>query len=331
MTMRESDTYRRGLTLGLTMAEIFILLLFLLLLVLLALYAVNFEQEKELQSATEDIEKTQIELDAANTKSEEQQGTIDNLITKSANATEKNQSLIKENKHLVGALDAANTKSEEQQGTIDNFSTQLANATEKNQSLIKENKHLVGALVVANTISGGLQKKLEETEDKNKSLQKIIDELRDQLAKAKGIDPPCWYKATTRNGEHHEEPYYLMDVAVYNEYLQIRMREAPPGYALDESEQKATTSYREEYEKLPLPPSGTNKKVSLHEFATMTEPIKRMGKNKQIRDYACVFYAKVWDFTAATAKIRWKKAEDIIKNNFYILRINNDPWSQTHQ
>ena len=305
MTVRELDPYRQGLTLGLTMAEIFILLLFLLLLVLLALYAVNFEQEKELQSATEDIEKTQIELDAA---------------VKKVNELEKNQlpedivhivrKLQNKNKHLAGALDAANTKSEEQQKTIDELSAQLANATEENQSL-------ADALGATNTESG-----------KRKN---VISELRGQLAKAKGIDPPCWYKATTRNGERHEAPYYLMDVAVYNEYLQIRMREAPPGYALDESEQKATTSYREEYEKLPLPPSGTNKKVSLHEFATMTEPIKRMGKNKQIRDYACVFYAKVWDFTAATAKIRWKKAEDIIKNNFYILRINNDPWSQTHQ
>ena len=121
---------------------------------------------------------------------------------------------------------------------------------------------MADALDEANTLPEELQEKLEETEDKNKSLQKIIDEFRGQLAKAKGIDPPCWYKVTTRDGERHESPYYLMDVAVYNEYLQVRMREAPPGYAIDESKQKASTSYQEEYEKLPLPSSGTTKKVS---------------------------------------------------------------------
>ena len=278
MTVRESDTYRRGLTLGLTMAEIFILILFLLLLVLLALYAVNFEQEKELQSATNDIEEIRIELREAKKELA--------AAVKKVNELEKNQlpedivhivrKLQKENKHLADALDASNTKSEEQ--------------------------------------------------------QKTIDELSAQLAKAKGIDPPCWYKVTTRNGERREASYYLMHVAVHNEYLKIRMPEAPPpGYALDESEQKATTSYREEYEKLPLPPSGTTKQVSLRQFATMTEPIKRMGKNKQIRDYACVFYVKVWDLTAATAKTRWMKAEDVVKESFYIYRTKDEPWEQTHQ
>ena len=169
MTVRESDTYRRGLTLGLTMAEIFILILFLLLLVLLALYAVNFEQEKELQSATEYI-------------TDQQNLLPENIVP----LTEENQSLKKENQILKDALDAADTESGKLQNTIDNLST--------------------------------------------------------QLAKAKGIDPPYWYKVTNSDGERHEKPYYLMDVAVYNEYLQVRMREAPLGYALDESKQKATTS-----------------------------------------------------------------------------------------
>ena len=364
MTMRESDTYRRGLTLGLTMAEIFILILFLRLLVLLALYAVNFEQEKELQSATEYITEQQNllpedivpltkenqslkkenqilkdALDAADTESGKLQNTIDNLSTQLANATEENQSLkndlddadtesgklqntidnlstqlanaTEENQSLKNDLDDADTESGKLQNTIDNFSTQLANATEENQilknenqSLTEENQSLADALDEANTLPKEPRERQAETENKNKSQQKIISNLRGQLAAAKGIDPPCWYKVTTRDGERHESPYYLMDVAVYNAHLQVRMRAAPPGYALDESKQKATTSYQEEYDKLPLPPSGTTKQVSLRQFATMTEPIKRMGKNKQIRDYACVFYAKVWDFTPATETVQ---------------------------
>ena len=150
MTVRESDTYRRGLTLGLTMAEIFILLLFLLLLVLLALYAVNFEQEKELQSATEDIEKTQIELDAAVKKVKELEKTQlpEDIV--------HNRKLQNENKHLAGALDAANTKSEEQQLTIDELSAQLAKAIEENQSL-------ADALGATNTESGRTKKRHRRT------------------------------------------------------------------------------------------------------------------------------------------------------------------------
>ena len=259
---------------------------------------------KENQSLKKENQILKDALDAADTESGKLQNTIDNLSTQLANATEENQSLKND-------LDDADTESGKLQNTIDNFSTQLANATEENQilknenqSLTEENQSLADALDEANTLPKEPRERQAETENKNKSQQKIISNLRGQLAAAKGIDPPCWYKVTTRDGERHESPYYLMDVAVYNAHLQVRMRAAPPGYALDESKQKATTSYQEEYDKLPLPPSGTTKQVSLRQFATMTEPIKRMGKNKQIRDYACVFYAKVWDFTPATETVQ---------------------------
>ena len=120
--------------------------------------------------------------------------------------------------------------------------------------------------------------------------------------------------------------YYLLDIAIHNKHLRVRLLDAPPGSAMDESGAKSPVTYGEEYAKLPLSPFADTKNISLEEFEMIARPIRDMGKNKQVRQYACVFYVKVWDLTSDTAKERWQQAEDVIKNSFYTYRVRHDPW-----
>lgn len=272
--MTEPEPYRRGLTLGLTVAEILILLLFLLLL---ALYAFNAENEVKSEQLQTELETVKKERDEARSK-----------------LPEDIQELKRENKSLEKDLEDA----------------QRENTISKALLKRKEKEH---------------NQYRKESKELEKSLREENDRLHSELYSSKGIDPPCWYKVTRRQGKRYKKPYYLLDIAVYDEHLRVRLREAPPGRAVDESGQPAPTSYAEEYAKLPLALDATGN-VSMQEFKKFAEPIKMIGKNKQIRNYPCVFYAKVWDFTSKTAKIRWQQAEEAIKASFYTYRVRNDPW-----
>lgn len=233
--MTEPEPYRRGLTFGLTVAEILILLLFLLLL---ALSAFNVENEEKNEQFKTELEVVKKERDEARKP-----------------FPEDIQELKRENKSLKKDLKAA------------------------------------------------------------------------QLYSSKGIDPPCWYKVTERRGKRHEQPYFLFNIAVRDADLLVRLLEAPPGRAIDESGRSAPTSYAEEYAKLPLTLDETRDiPISIEGLKEIAEPILMMGKDEQIRDYSCVFHVKVWDLTSETAKKRWQQAEDAIGKWFYTYRVRDDPW-----
>lgn len=72
----ESNSYRKGLTLGLTLAEIFILLLFLLLLILLGYYAVADKRKAELVETRKALVVEQEKVEAINDLPEEIQDLV---------------------------------------------------------------------------------------------------------------------------------------------------------------------------------------------------------------------------------------------------------------
>lgn len=334
---RETDSYRRGLTLGLTMAEIFILILFLFLLVLLALYAVNNKIEKKLEVANQNF----IELQKEKSELQEElweiyilhTDTIKKIVRLSAvNAkltTERNEAQAAESitmgqwsdidKRLEAVTDELNrTKKlllEAQKDLPKNIEklVQKLNATE--EKLAGVNRQLNSS-----------QNEIAEMEAKQQVLQQENAQLLANLYANKGIDPPCWYSVESQDGKHREKPHYLMDIAVHNDHLRVRLRPAPRGRAIYEKGQSASTSYAEEHATLPLEPLTSASKISLGQFSEITKPIRHMGKEMRIREYACVFYVKVWDLTEKTAKDRWKLAENVIKQSFYTYSVVNDPW-----
>ncbi len=309
MFERESSTYRRGLTLGLTVAEIFILILFILLLVLLALHALNFKIKRAL-------EQTEIELVKKTNELEEIQSSLPKEI----------RHLTRENKNLKESI----TNVRKENAISKELLNQAKNTLEQERKLFpKDMQRITKDLADAKEENVKLTEQLENILQTNNQLRADLYASKGIDPPSKGIDPPCWYQVERRQGKRHEREHYLMDVAVHDEYLHLKLRDAPPGRAVDELGKSAPTSYAEEYATLPLSPLRTSGDLLLREFVEITEPIKSKGKNEEIRDYSCVFYVAVWDLTSATAKERWKKAEDAIKQSFYTYRMREDPWPHT--
>jgi len=312
----ESGAHRRGLTLGLTMAEIFILILFLLLLLFLTLHKEYEQTRVTLAGVRDELTATTAENESRATLPDE----IRRLERKNAELEETLSDAERENTLAKSLL-------EENERRLEAAEESLAAARAQLPKDARELARQVDAL--EKDLSASHEREADSAQQLER-IRKSHAELRDQLYARKGVDPPCWYEVVQRNGKRHEKPHYLLDVAVHDEYLRVRVnREVPlPGYAIDEGGQRAPTSYAEEYAKLPLAILAATQetRMSLDAFHALAAPVKRMGKDGQIRDYACVFYAKIWDHTSATAKGRWKLARENIEDFFYPLLVRNDPW-----
>ncbi|MDA8001745.1 MAG: hypothetical protein MPL62_10720, partial [Alphaproteobacteria bacterium] len=215
MFERQSDGYRRGLTLGLTMAEIFVLIVFMLLLMLLALSAFNAKNKTELEK----YQKAAAELE-------------DGIRDAGKSAASMRDSII-----------AAQKEIEDMTDEIGSLTGELGTARKEVEDL---------------TDSLGKEKQEKER------LRRELDQLH---AESKGIDPPCWYQVVDRQGKRYERPYYLMDIAVHSGRLRVALRPSRPGRAIDERGKSASTTYAEEYARLPLSPFQNAGDMSLAEFA----------------------------------------------------------------
>lgn len=303
MFERESDTYRRGLTLGLTMAEIFILLLFLLLFMLLAVYAGNAKSKQKTDAVKNDLAECVAEArELPPVKAE-----LEQCMQGKSAADDKFAECAVEARELPPVKVELEQCKQEKSVADDKFAECTADARELPP----------------------VKAELEQCEQGKQESDKTIAQLRKQISK--GINPPCWYKVEDRHDGRHEKAYYLMNIAVHDDHLQVALRPPPPGRAIDENEKPASTSYREEYARLPLAPFRPAGDMSLATFANNAEPIRSKGKDKrdsdyQIRDYSCVFYAAVWDMTGPTKKERWKHARATIEIYFPAYVVQDDPW-----
>ena len=299
----ELTSYRKGLTLGLTLAEIFILLLFLLLLILLGYYTVAEKRKVELQEALV-AEQKKVEQFRELPKEK-----LD-LVRKVIELQRQTETLQRENSINRNLLEEKSEDIEELQEEVERKSENL---TELQEEIEQKSENLAE-----------LQKEIKQ---KNESLAESQEALS-QHAK-KGIDPPCWYWVSGTGAARKEHTHHLIDVAVHDKHLLIRLLDPPKGRAVQANGDIAATSYAEEYKALPLAPlraRSAPKQISTDEFLELTQPIFNKGKNKQVRDYACVFYARVWDETSPTAKQRWKNTELKIGDVFYITLVHDDPW-----
>lgn len=314
-TFRDADrVYRRGLVLGLNLAELFLLLLFLLLLAVAA--AASFWQKQEEQLREENaallIERDDARdelagLEAIKRRLEEADLSKDEITTLIA-VTQDRERLQKEVDALSNIIDEQRPLNELGR----KMKEILAVAGVGLERLEEEPELLRQALHDAGLI--------DRLEKENERLQQTVDEHArriDVLASEKGLDPSCWYEEVTGDdGETREIPVFLFDIAVFDDYLIIRDRDVPPKFAAEK-------------QMLPLEDVRFTTKLSDKEFLQMMLPIRRMGKEeKKIRDYSCVFFVQIWDKTSQGAKERWKTAtETIIGRAFYRRTMTKGvPW-----
>jgi len=191
--------YRRGTVLGLTVAEIFILLLFLLMLIFLLLWR---EIEAQQQEQQEELDK----------------------LKGFVGRWEEPLSGIKDPREiatLIRIREEMQRSGKDAEGTLlDGLMEAIAakdQAEAQNEQLQKQ--------------KSSLQKKLNESSQACAQASKELRVLK------KGQNPPCWYKMVQDGaGSQRERALYAFNIGVFDEYMVIRRLEPPPGGAEDDGD-----------------------------------------------------------------------------------------------
>lgn len=298
--------YRRGTILGLTVAEIFILLLFLLMLVFLVLnqeqQAREQEQAQELAELNNFRETWEQSLTGIETPDEivALRRWRENVSSTEGNASEELMRLLVEAEQ---ERDVA--ESERQEVTREN--EQLMAESEQRQEELSEKTQ-----------------QLEQLQEENEQFRQVAEERRILLEK--GQNPPCWYELVD-NGEggQREKGLYIFDIGVFDQHMVVRRRPVPLGGAFDDSDR----TYAEEAALLPLERIRFNVPLIDEEFSEDLGPIFEAGKQKRVRTYSCIFYVRVWDHTSEFAKERWQQAHDrVLEGLFGTFQVRDEPWEQ---
>lgn len=276
MNMRIEEGYRRGAVLGLTVAEIFILLVFLMLLALLAM-----------NHYWKDISKTDPKIVE---------------VTKGRTSEE-----------VAAAIKIADMLKKQYGSDIDTTQIRIISQVyDEAKSENEENK-----------------KRIEELEEENKKLKEEIDQLKDTLRiVGKGINPPCWYQLiedTNPLAEStvREKPYYLFDIAIREDHMEVQRLEIPAGRAVDDGGKP----YIEEAKSLDLESIPYGVPLSDLEMREVMQGLYEKGKGSKVRTYSCIFWVRVWDETHPGSKERWKQAHDrVLEQLFGTHQVQGISW-----
>ena len=277
--MSHDEGYHRGTVLGLTIAEVFVLLVFLMMLALMGL---NRHWEGRVEASTE----------------------------------------FEEWKPLVDRF----TPEEVRRALLD--PDELRNEVERLQA---EKDRLQQRVRMLEGREGRTGPELDEALERLRELERQNRDLAEDLRLiTKGITPPCWYQRVedtnpTTSANVREKPYYLFDIAIRDDHLEVQQLAIPEGRAADDDGRP----YVEEAEELALDVLPYGVPLTDEEFRSVMTPLFENGKAENVRSYSCIFHVRVWDETALQAKERWQNAHDrLLEQLFGTYQVRGRPWSE---
>ena len=285
-TGQDDAAYRRGTVLGLTVAEVFILLLFLLLI---ALLAATRAWESEREADRERLEKTKNELERATKRMDQWREVMDEFKEPEA-------------------VEALRLRNEEAAREIEQL--------QHNTQALREAFGAEG-----DAVESAVRQAEEERRRADAQGERAAEaERRLELFKAKGANPPCWYRELA---DGREKPYYSLNAAIFDDHMVLAPEPPPPGGATDDG----GATYGEEAKQLPFAAIPYGEPLDDAAVRRHLHPISRAGKQGRVRTYECIFWIRVWDKTSPDAKRRWKSAHDgVLEGMFGTYTVSDDPW-----
>ena len=304
--------YRRGTILGLTVAEVFILLLFLLMLVFLVL---SQEQEQRLEQQQQEMAQQQQELQNLQAFKDTWDEPLAGIETPDEIVA------LKRWRDEV----AANSQGRETESLLDQLveaERQRSEAEAERQDLAAENERLLAERAKQQEQFAEQQKQIEDLRQQGEGYRELAEEQR--ILREKGQNPPCWYEVVpAANGGFREKAHYLFDIAVFDAHMVVRQRPVPPGGAEDDSNR----TYAQEAAELPLDAIRFDLPLTDDEVEESLSPLFAAGKESRVRTYSCVFFVQVWDETSDFAKQRWQQAHDrVLEGLFGTFTVRDEPW-----
>lgn len=359
-----NNEFRRGTVLGLTIAEIFILLIFLVLLAFLGL-ANNWEKKEkeylagqqllsEWRDVIEEFEAPE-EIRTLYSKAKRLEQQLDGK--EAADAEKRLAALSRESVELREEVEAMRREREKLRDENTKLSQENSALQEERNSLREDSaaakRNADQEMAALREEIETIRKQRDESIRDNGKLSNMYaalreerDALHEQLANAeqqtariraefdtfrrKGQNPPCWYETVAAGDGTREKAHYLFNIAVHDEYMVVRRRPIPSGQA-DDDRDRPSRSYAEEAADLGLEniPFGTP--LDDEEMNRHMKPIRDLGKDRGVRSYSCIFSVKVWDRTSPDAKLRWKQAHDgILEGLFGTYIVKDDPWPESN-
>lgn len=323
---------------GLSLAELFIILIFLLLLAMIG-YAAS--REEELQEYEEELKQRIDDQGLA-----EADTAVAEIVAAAAEQTAKE--LRDELSTVSEALEQANKEKDEAQERADKAEEDLTNRiedddpnalinqlTRENEKLTEDKEELEDELTKT-AADAEIGKQVKETADElgvdpNEliNLTKDVSDLNEEISQlekekkgleealsGKGQDSPCWYRMAKRgDGEDYEKSLYIFDIRIGDHYIFVKDIPAP------------TDEYQSQKEELAFDRAALNRRLDYNEFIPAFQALKLAGHSKEVRnDRRCTFYARVWDATSSDNKAGWQRAHEKIVQDIFITFWDNSAW-----
>ena len=309
--METEEAYRRGTVLGLTIAEIFVLLVFLMLL---ALLGVNRYWNQKLDPWRGVMEKsTPAEVEEALQQPNDLRREIEQLKGQIKELKKEKERLQNRIRTLVA-----------REGTVGEQLDEMKQLLAKCEKALDDAKRKIETLTIENRRQAEI----------NRELRRENVALGDKIRIfGKGVTPPCWYQ---RVGETNpitkanwrERPYYLFDIVIREKHMEVQPVPIPEGRAEDDGGRP----YAEEAKALNLEAIPYGEPLTDRKMLDVMWPLREGGKASRIRTYPCIFYVRVWDETPATAKGRWKQAHDrVLEEIFGTYQVRDFSWSDRNK
>jgi len=316
--------YRRGLVLGLSLAELFLILLFLLLLLAIGITSLV---EEELEKANKSASEFQDQLSAIYEVVGEEI-TIEDFTQLAKYAGEKKslenqiqelRDKLKNTEKRLSSLNDLENVAEEYNLSPSDITELIENKKETSELLKEKTKiqnQLDTLLKNEQRLKAELNQKQFEIDVIKENLQiagNKIDEqqlILDSFSKL-GQDPPCWFILVddkSNPGQKRQKHIKIFDVKISDNTFNVRYQDNTNIIAVDMGNT----------ENLPLV-SGEylNKELTKSEFIDAFNVFYIAGKNKKIRDYSCRFMVDVYDTTSSNNKIGYKRNLRVVENIFY--------------
>ena len=344
--------YRRGLVLGLSLAELFLVLLFLLLLASFGITSLLKEEQVELQNKIKNIQKDLSVIKDERDDLKDQLSVIASLLGNEIEDIDPLflENLIKkagESKSLKDQLDSLSTELGELKNKLENvkkIESLIDNEglTAKNiQDMIEDNRNIHELDKLNSKLKSEIEELTKAQEDLRKELQGkelqiaglklqltdkdiAINKINEQLEASndKGKNPPCWFRRVKDEkagvGATRQREVKIFDIKIIDD-----------GFFVIEHDNDKTPRPIDfgNVENLPeISSKYLNTKLSAQTFLNVMKPFALAGENKKIQPYECNFMVDMYDYTSEANKDGYKKNVETVQRRFLTYEVKEDKW-----
>ena len=306
--------YRRGLILGLSLAELFLILLFLLILTTMGITSLLDSESNDKKEAQERAAELTDQLETI-------YEAVGNEIkpddfTQLVKLASESKGLQKEVKSLKDQLSETQKELKsfeylKQVIEVNNLEvedvTNLIGNNKEMAEVLKEIENLEKQLTEADIEVGDLQERIEQAEDASSEYLEALSNLSER-----GQDPPCWFVSVPDDltpGETRQKHIKIYDVRITDDAFEVRRHDnSNVALEIEKGNEAARPKISKEY---------LGNKLSETIFANQFRVLNDAGKNKRIQDYSCRFMVDVYDETSSGNKDGYKRKLSILENIFY--------------